>query len=146
MKKFAICCLALVVVSMFVPAAQAATKCYHLTNFIDGLEVTTIFVGGIQANEVVGLWDWVGSHDNTGTLVSGGPNKFGTHPTYPFDGGFQANFTFKGSTHLFDLYGTFDGFNTFAFQTNQPYTTTGGVCSPLAPGSKTGLRPSTIIR
>jgi len=45
MKKFAICCAVLVVAAMFVPGAQAATKCYHLTNFCDGVQATQIFVG-----------------------------------------------------------------------------------------------------
>ena len=138
MKKFAICCVVLAVAVMFVPAAQAGTKCYHLTNFCDGLQATQIFVGGLQNQEVVGLWDWLCLANGSGTLMSGGPNKFGTAPTYPYTSGhaygFSANFTFKGGiVKQFDLYGTFDGSTTFAFQTNQPFTTTAGACNPLGP-------------
>src|SRR5205085_7488561 len=119
------------------PSAQAATKCYHLTNFCDGLQLTTIHVGGIQANEVVGLWDWLCLGAGTGTLISGSPNKVGTQPLYPYSGGtgygFNANFTFKPSVAAFDLYATTDGQTTFAFQTNQPFTTTAGPCNPLGP-------------
>jgi len=143
MKKFAICAALVLAVMLAVPSAQAATKCYHLTNFCDGLQATQIHVGGIQANEVVGLWDWLCIGAGSGTLMSGSPNKFGTAPTYPYPSGnaygFNANFTFKHISGLFDLYGTFDGSTTFAFQTNQPYTTTNGPCSPLGPrqaGSK----------
>jgi len=145
MKMFAICCLVLAVAVMFVPAAQAGTKCYHLTNFCDGLQSTTIFVGGDQGTESVGLWDWLCFGNNTGTLQSGGPNKFGTQPLYPYSGGsgqgFQANFTFKPVNHTFDLYATQDGHTTFAFQTAQPYTTTNGNCNPLA--RQTGVRSAT---
>src|SRR5258708_4910456 len=145
MKKFAICCAALVVAAMFVPAAQAGTKCYHLTNFCDGLQATQIFVGGIQGVEEVGLWDWVCAHNGDGSLQSGGPNKFGKQPLHPFHGGspsgFNANFKFNPSLLLFDLYATTDGATTFAFQTNQPYTTTSGPCSPLH--ANTGLRSAT---
>ncbi len=135
MKKFAVCCLAVVAAALFVPAATAGTTCFHLTNFCDGVQSTTSFVGGVQGTEAVGLWDWVCLANGTGTLDSGGKNKFGTQPLYPYSGGtgsgFNANFTFKTLTHTFDLYGTFDGMTTFAFQTNQPYTTTSGPCSPL---------------
>ena len=146
MKKFAICLAALLVAAMFVPGAQAATKCYHLTNFCDGLQATQIHVGGIQGNEVVGLWDWLCLGAGTGTLMSGSPNKFGTQPLYPYAGGngygFNANFTFKPPLAAFDLYATFDGTTTFAFQTNQPFTTTAGACNPLGPrqpGAKSAL-------
>ena len=143
MKKFAICCLAVVVAAMCVPAAHA-TKCYHLTGFCDQVQANKIFVGGVQGNEVVGLWDWVCLGAGTGTLVSGGPNKIGTQPLYPYAGGTgfgaNANFSFKPLTGLFDLYGTVDGATTFAFQIAQGFTTTPGACSPLAP--KTGTRPS----
>ncbi len=145
MKMFAICCLVLAVAVMFVPAAQAGTKCYHLTNFCDGLQATQIFVGGNQGTEEVGLWDWLCLANGSGTLQTGGPNKFGTAPTYPYTSGhaygFSANFTFKSLTHTFDLYGTFDGSTTFAFQTAQPYTTTAGPCNPLA--RQTGVRSAT---
>jgi hypothetical protein len=143
MKKFAICAALVLAVMLSVPSAQAATKCYHFTNFCDGLQVTSIHVGGIQANEYVGLWDWICLGNGTGTLISGGAGpKIGTQPLYPYSGGtgygFNANFTFKASTHLFDLYATFDGQTTTAFQTNQPYTTTNGPCNPLGPRSNTG--------
>jgi hypothetical protein len=137
MKKFAICCLALVAVAMLVPTAQAkpgpVTTCIVLTNFCDGIQIVTSKVGGIQAKEVVGLWDYVCAKNGTGSLMAGSVGKFGTHPTYPFDGGFSANFTLKAPALLFDLYGTFDGLTAFAFQTNQPYTPVAGPCSPLAP-------------
>jgi hypothetical protein len=149
MKTFGIFVLLVAVAVMFVPAAQAnptPTKCYHLTNFCDGLQLTTIHVGGIQGTEVVGLWDWLCLANGSGTLISGSPNKVGTAPTYPYPSGnaygFSANFTFKPLLALFDLYGTFDGSTTFAFQTNQPFTTTAGPCNPLghrAPGSKSAL-------
>jgi hypothetical protein len=138
MKKFAICLAALLVAAMFVPGAQATTKCYHLTNFCDGLQVTTTHVAGIQVNEVSALWDWLCLGAGTGTLVAGSPNKFGTAPLYPYSFGsdiygFAANFSFKPAAHAFDLYATFDGLTTFAFQTNQPFTTTTGACNPLGP-------------
>jgi hypothetical protein len=147
MKKFAICAVAVIVAAMFVPGAQAATKCYHLTNFCDGVQATQTHVAGIQVNEVAGLWDWACVFNGSGSLTSGGPNKFGSAPYYPYSAGapnygFAANFTFKVSTHLFDLYGTFDGVTATAFQTNQPFTTTNGACSPLgpkAPGQKSAL-------
>ena len=148
MKKFAICLAALLVAAMFVPGAQAAaTKCYHLTNFCDGVQATNITVGGIQAHEVVGLWDWLCIGGGTGTLMSGGPNKFGTAPVYPYVFGsdiygFSANFTFKPPAHAFDLYATFDGLTTFGFQTNQPFTTTNGPCNPLGP-RKPGAKSAT---
>ncbi len=146
MKKFAICCAVLVVAAMFVPAAQAGTKCYVLTNFCDGVQVNQIFVGGVQGTEVVGLWDWVCIRGGDGTLISGGPNKFGTQPLYPFHGGtpsgFNANFTFKGLTHTFDLYATTDGTTTFAFQTAQPYTSHSGACVPPV-NANLGLRSAT---
>lgn len=136
MKKFAICCMALFVVAMLVPSAQAATKCYHLTNFCDQIQVNIITgLGGAQKTEVVGLWDWqcLGSG---GTLISGSNNKIGTQPTYPYVGGYpfgaNANFTFVPASGLFDLYGTFDGSTTFAFQAGQPFTRTNGAC-PLGP-------------
>ena len=142
MKQFAICA-ALVMAVMLIPSAQAATKCYHLTNFCDGLQATQTFVGGIQNQEVVGLWDFLCIGGGSGTLISGGPNKFGSQATYPYPAGqsygFAANFTFKNLTHLFDLYATSNGQTTFAFQTNQPFTTTKGPCNPLGPrqfGSK----------
>jgi hypothetical protein len=145
MKKFAICCLVVLVVAMFAPAAQAVTKCYHLTNFCDGLQVTNTFVGGIQGQEIAGLWDWVCLANGDGTLIGGSTNNFGTQPLYPFHGGtasgFNANFKFKVLTLSFDLYGTFDGSTVFAFQTAQPFTVTKGACNPLAP--KTGARPAT---
>jgi hypothetical protein len=149
MKKFAICA-ALVLAVMLIPSAQAATKCYHLTNFCDGLQVTNIHVGGIQANEYVGLWDWLCLGNNTGTLISGGAGpKIGTQPLYPYSGGagygFNANFTFKNLTKLFDLYATFDGSTTFAFQTNQPYTTTVGPCNPLGP-RQPGMKSAVGLR
>ena len=148
MRKFAICCLAIAVATMLVPAAQGAmTKCYHLTNFCDGLEATNIHVGGIAGTITVGLWDWLCLANNTGTLISGVPNKFGGQPLYPYSGGtgsgFTAIFTFKPAVAMFDLYGTFDGVTAFAFQTNQPFTTTPGVCNPLSP-KHTGLRPAII--
>ena len=146
MKKFAICCLALAAVALLVPTASAGTKCYHLTYFCDGVQATQIKVGGIQAQEVVGLWDWVCLANGTGTLDSGSPNAFGTQPLYPYAGGtgsgFNANFKFKPLTHTFDLYGTFDGQTTFAFQLNSPWTSTTGPCNPLH--AKSGLRPSTV--
>jgi len=145
MKTFGICVLVLVVAAMFVPSAQAATKCYHLTNFCDGLEATNIHVGGLAGTITFGLWDWQCLANNTGTLVAGVPNKFGGQPLYPYSGGtgagFAAIFTFKPSVAAFDLYGSFDGFTTFAFQTNQPFTTTPGVCMPLA--KTNGTRPAT---
>jgi hypothetical protein len=135
MKKFAICCLALVAVAMFVPSAQAVTKCYHLTNFCDGVQVTNTLVGGVQGTEIAGLWDWICLGAGTGSLMSGGPNAFGTQPLYPFNGGtgagFSANFKFKPATGVFDLYATFDGVTAFAFQTTQPFTVTKGACNPL---------------
>jgi hypothetical protein len=134
MKKFAICCLVLVASTMMVPSAQAGTFCIHFTNFCDGFQVTQSFVGGLQVQEWVGLWDYVCAGNNTGSLMSGSVNKIGTHPTYPFDGGFAANFSFKtvvGVGKEFDLYATFDGQTTFAFQTSQPWTKTAGPCNPL---------------
>ena len=143
MKKFAICLAVLVMAAMFVPGAQATTKCYHLTNFCDGLQATQIHVGGIQGNEVVGEWDWLCIGGGAGTLMSGGPNKFGTAPGYPYPSGtqygFAANFTFKPPVASFDLYGTFDGATTNAFQVGQPFTTTAGACSPLGP-RKPGMK------
>jgi hypothetical protein len=150
MKKLAICCLVIAAIAVFTPAAaQATTFCYHLTNFCDGLQATNIFVGGIEATEEVGYWDWVCSGSCTGTLQSGGNNAFGTQPLYPFSGGtpagFNANFKFKPLILMFDLYGTFDGATTFAFQTNQPYTRTKGPCCLAGVAPKTnGKRPSTI--
>ncbi|MBI3474695.1 MAG: hypothetical protein HY010_03110 [Acidobacteria bacterium] len=147
MKKFAICLAVLAVAALMVPGAQAAgPKCYHFTNFCDVIQATQVHVGGIQGNEVVGLWDAFCIGAGSGTLISGGPGKVGTQIVYPYVGGFaygiQANFTFKNSTHLFDLYGTFDGLTTGAFQTNQPFTTTNGACNPLghqAPGKKSSI-------
>lgn len=143
MKKFAICCLAVVVAAMFVPAAQAGTKCIHLTNFCDQLELVQTFVGGVQGQEVVGRWDWVCTFANDGTLISGSPNKVATQPLYPFHGGaafgYNANFTFKtlpGPTRLFDLYGTGDGITNFAFQLSQPWSFTAGHCNPLSPAEQ----------
>ena len=138
MKKFAICCVALFVAAMLVPSAQAATKCYHLTNFCDQIQASQTAVGGVQKQEVSGLWDWL-CLGSGGTLVAGGPNKFGTRPTYPYVGSAypyaffaSANFTFVPASGLFDLYGTADGATTFAFQTGQPFTVTKGAC-PLGP-------------
>lgn len=138
MKKFAICCMALFVAAMFVPSAQAATKCYHLTNFCDQIQATQVAVGGLQKQEVVGLWDWV-CLGAGGTYISGGPNKFGTRPVYPYTGTSYpyalfatANFTFVPAAGLFDLSGTFDGATAFAFQASQPFTVTKGAC-PLGP-------------
>ena len=135
MRKLAVCCLAIAVVVMFVPAAQAGTKCYHLTNFCDGLEANNIIVGGDAGTVTAGLWDWMCLKVGTGSLVSGVPNKFGGTPLYPYSGGvgqgFSAVFAFKPSAHTFDLYATFDGSSVQAFQVNQPYTTTNGACSPL---------------
>jgi len=135
MKEVGIWGLALVVAAMLVPSAQAGTKCYVLTNFCDGLQVTNIFVGGVQGTESVGLWDWVCLGQGTGTLISGGNNAFGTQPVYPYiaglTAGFNANFKFKPLIAEFDLYGTFDGVTSMAFQTNQPFTTTKGACNPL---------------
>lgn len=148
MKKFAICCLVLAVVAMFVPTAYANPKtfCYHLTYFCDGVQATNFGVGPVQGIESVGLWDWVCLGAGTGTLMSGGNNKFGTQPLYPFSGGtpagFNANFTFNRSLGVFDLYGTFDGMTTFAFQHNSPFTLSAGPCNPLH--AKSGLRPSTV--
>jgi hypothetical protein len=68
MRKFAICCLTLVAVTMFVPAAQAGIKC-HLTNFCDGLQTTTFPT--IAGTAVVGLWDFVCLGNNTGTPTCG---------------------------------------------------------------------------
>jgi hypothetical protein len=138
MKKFAICVAVLAVAALMVPGASAATKCYHLTNFCDGVQATQIAVGGVQKQEVVGLWDWLCIGGGTGTLMVGGPNKFGSQPVYPYLGGsaiygFAANFTFVPSAGAFDLYGTFDGSTTLAFQTSQPFTVTKGACNPLGP-------------
>jgi hypothetical protein len=145
MKKFAICCAVLVFAAMFVPGAQAAQKCYHLTNFCDGLQFGNVFVGNVQGTEAVGLWDWRCFANGTGTLVAGPPGKVGTQPLYPYSGGtgggFSANFAFRASTLTFDLNATFDGFTVTTFQTNQPYTTTKGVCNPLH--ANVGLRTTT---
>lgn len=144
MKKFAICCMALFVAAMLVPSAQAATKCYHFTNFCDQIQINQVAVGGIQKQEVVGLWDWL-CFGSGGTLISGSVGKLGTQPTYPYVGGlgygFNANFTFANATKLFDLYATFDGATAFVFQTNQPFTLTKGAC-PLGPikGNPTVVR------
>lgn len=133
MKKFAICCLALAAVAMFVPAANAVpiTTCYHLTYFCDGVQTTKI--GPV----VVGLWDWVCLGTGTGTLTGGSLNKFGTQPLYPYAGGTafgaDAVFYFHPATGLFNLTGTVDGMTFFYFQHNSPYTTTPGPCSPLGP-------------
>ena len=87
MKKFGICGLALVV-AMLVPAAQAGTKCYVLTNFCDRIQVSNYFVGGIQGTESVGLWDWACSGPGgPWTLISGGNNAIGTQPSEDFKGG-----------------------------------------------------------
>jgi hypothetical protein len=139
MKKFAICCLVLVASAMMVPSAQAGTFCIHFTNFCDGFQVTSSFVGGFEGTEWVGKWDWLCVFNGQGTLMSGGPNKIGTQPAYPYYpsfgtvNGFAANFKFGvvNFQKTFDLYGTFDGMNTFAFQTAQPWTKTAGPCSPL---------------
>lgn len=147
MKKFAICCAVLVVAALMVPGAQAQTKCLHFTNFSDGFQYTQSTVGGIQGHEWVGLWDWFGLGNGSGTLMAGSVNKIGTQPAYPYypstgtTYGFAANFTFKPSVAAFDLYGTFDGANAFAFQTAQPYTKTAGPCSPLGP-RKPGAKSS----
>jgi hypothetical protein len=146
MKKFAICLAILVMAAMFVPGAQAQTKCYHFTNFCDGFQITQSTVGGNQGKEWVGQWDWLCLANGTGSFMAGSVNKIGTMPNYPMGGfgatyGFAANFTFKGAFG-FDLYGTFDGATTFAFQTSQPFTKTNGACSPLgpkAPGAKSAL-------
>jgi hypothetical protein len=148
MKKLAICCLVIAAVALLSPTVQAQkTFCYHLTYFCDGVQATNWAVGPVQGTEVVGLWDWVCLGQGTGTLTSGGPNgRFGTQPVYPFNGGtpagFNANFTFNQSLGVFDLYGTFDGMTTFAFQHISPYTRTKGPCSPLH--AKSGLRPATV--
>jgi hypothetical protein len=147
MKKLVICAIAVFAVAMMIPGAQASTKCYHLTNFCDGVQASQTHVGGIQGNEVAGLWDWVCIGGGAGSLASGGPNKFGSVPYYPYSAGtpnygFAANFTFKANVAAFDLYGTFDGVTATAFQTSQPYTVTNGACSPLgpkAPGQKSAL-------
>jgi hypothetical protein len=147
MKKFAICCLALALAALFVPAAQAApsaTKCIHFTNFCDGFQRTQSHVGGVQVNEWVGLWDYVCAGNGTGSIMSGSVNKIGTHPTYPFDGGFAANFSFAPGTHLFDLYATFDGINVTVFQTAQPWTQTNGPCNPL--NAQKNLPRSTVVQ
>ena len=152
MKKFAICCLALASIALFVPTASAATTCFHLTYFCDGVQSTTIAVGGIQKTEAVGLWDWLCLGNGTGTLDSGGNKKFGTQPLYPYSGGFgygfNANFTFGvvNTVKLFDLYGTFDGTTTFAFQLSSPYSTSKGPCNPLhvQKAKQAGLKPATM--
>jgi hypothetical protein len=143
MKTFAICVLVLAVAALFVPAAQAGTKCYHLTNFCDGLEATTST--GSDGALVAGLWDWQCLANNTGTIVVGVPNKFGGLPTNPpyntgSGAGFGAMFVFKPATHTFDLLET-DGFTYFAIQVNQPFTTKAGVCNPLH--ANTGMRTAT---
>jgi len=146
MKKFAICVAILAVAALMVPGASASTKCYHLTNFCDGVQATQTAVGGAQGQEVTLLWDWLCLGAGTGTLGAGGPNKFGSQPVYPYIGGsaiygFAANFTFKG-VNGFDLYGTFDGLTPVAFQTAQPFTKTNGACSPLGPrkpGAKSAI-------
>jgi hypothetical protein len=149
MKKFAICCLALVAVAVMVPSAQAGTKCITFTNFCDGFQVTQIFVGGIEGQEWVGKWDWLCVHAGEGTLQAGAPNKIGTQPAYPYypnvgtTGGFAANFKFVPLTHLFDLYGTFDGATTFAFQTSQPWTSAAGPCTNLHAQSN---KPRTTVQ
>jgi hypothetical protein len=149
MKKFAICCLALVAVATFVPSAQAATKCIHLTNFCDQIQYNQIGqLGGAQKTEWVGLWDWVCTFANDGTLISGSVKKIATHPVYPYHATYpyaffaNANFTFAtiNLQKVFDLYGTFDGATTFAFQTLQPYSVTNGPCNPLKPTN--ALRPA----
>jgi len=143
MRKFAICCLALAVAAMFVPAAQAGTKCYHLTNFCDRIQTTTFSSNAGTA--VVGLWDDLCLANNTGTPVGGATNKFGTQPTNPYFGGTGAGvyyiFTLNNSLHQFDLW-AWDGINLTAIQTNQPFTTTNGACKPLE-RQKGDLRPAT---
>ena len=141
MKNFAICVMVLMVAAAFVPTAQAqVTSCYVLTNFCDGIQTTDYTVGGAQAKETAALWDWICLKAGTGSLMSGGPGKFGTQPTYPFVGGtpsgFSANFTFGPKAKGFDLYGTFDGSTINAFQVGQAYKKVKGACNPLAP--KTG--------
>ena len=133
MKKFAICCMALFVVAILVPSAQAGTKCYNLTNFCDKIQYNQVSVGGVQKTEVVGLWDWACLANGTGTLISGSVKKIGTQPLYPYSGGtgFGANANFTFGVGVFDLYGTADGATVLAFQTAQPYTSTNGACNPL---------------
>ena len=141
MKKFAICCLAFAAVVLLSQVSFAATTCYHLTNFCDGVQASGPFGG-----EDAGLWDWVCLANNTGTLTIGPHKKFGSQPLYPYSGGsgqgFAANFKFNTLTFLFNLYGTTDGATVFFFQQNSPFTTTAGACSPLH--AKSNLRPSTV--
>ena len=132
MKKFAICVLAVLVVAMFVPGAQAATKCYTFPNFCDHIQTEQ------TGPEVVGLWDWQCANQGTGVLASGTTNKIGTRPVYyPYNGntaaGFAANFTFKPGSGLFDLRGTFDGVTVSTFQHNKPFSVAFGSCNPLGP-------------
>jgi hypothetical protein len=143
MRKFAICCIA--VAAMFVPAAQAGTKCYHLTNFCDGLQTTTF--PSNSGTAVVGLWDYLCLANNTGTPVGGAPTKFGTQPTNPYFGGTGAGayllFTLNNNLHQFDLWESFDGVTVFVVQTNQPFTTTKGACNPLV---NTNGKPPAVLR
>lgn len=145
MKKLTICCLVIAVSALFTPVAQAGTKCIHLTNFCDGLEITSFPT--IAGTAVVGLWDWVCLGNNTGSLIAGAPTKFGGQPIYPYSGGtgsgFAGLFALNGSLHEFDLWGSMDGFTVFAFQTNQPYTTTKGKCNPLA---RTNPKRPAVVR
>ena len=126
---------------VFAPAAQAGTRCIHLTNFCDGLETTT------SSGIVVGLWDWVCLDANTGSLISGTATKFGGQPIYPYSGGtgagFTAEFVLHPVTHTFDLIGSTDGITTFFFQSSQPYTVTKGPCSPL---HNVNNRPPAVLK
>jgi hypothetical protein len=133
MKKFALCCLAVALVALFVPVANAApvTTCYHLTYFCDGVQTTK------NAGVVVGLWDFICQGAGAGSLMAGTANSFGTQPIYPFVGGvpagFDAQFYLRPAKLLFNLAATTDGVTFFYFQKNSPYTPTPGPCNPLGP-------------
>lgn len=128
MRKSFFFCL-LVATALFAQSirAQAAPRCLHFTNFCDTISLES---SGILA---YGGWDALCEGNWSRSSVIGNWKsrpELGTRPVFDFNYVFPytMQFLFKADK-LFDLYatdGTADG--VFAYDTNEPYTITGGAC------------------
>lgn len=132
MKKFALGCLVLALAVMIVPQSFAAQKCIHFTNFCDSISLNTATVGGVMGTAGYGGWDWLCTGNWTDASVLGNATnnaRIGTR-AYSAVYAYLSPYTFQFTFNLangFDLYGT-NGSSLFAFQTNQPFTLSGGAC------------------
>jgi hypothetical protein len=132
MKKFAICAVLVLGIMAFTGAATPAhaTKCIHLTNFCDSIQVNIDSYGNAYGN-----WGWLCDGVTLANILGRkGPIHIQNLATRPvFSSGFAYYYTFQFDFNqpgagYFNMYAT-DGNTSFPQQLDQPFDTTNGSCS-----------------